>query len=368
MRETDHDKLDYLRMANPIREDSVAGWARGSAGRRLLEKTMASTLDRHISGRSTRWRAGRVTFALGVSLAVAAVLALQLGSPGQTQRVPVTSGEVTTLESLAQIASAQPLSIGGEGEVHYTAAKIMNAQFTAGSSPYTVLFHSEREVWIQPDGSGLTRTRLVSSEFPSSADRQAWEASGSPAFDVGRIEERSYVPGELHQYQEYVGLSTDVEQLYEQIKDRAGDSGPGVEPEMFIVIGDLLRAANLPPDMRASLFRVAARIPGVRVTDGATDPDGRTGIAASLVYDDQNGSLMELRRVFDKETTELMSETQTVVGKTVFERRPRPPGAPPAVHAPLDPPTLRTPPGTLVSSTVYLKNEMVDTVGGPGRT
>ncbi|SEG48840.1 hypothetical protein SAMN05216223_105454 [Actinacidiphila yanglinensis] len=55
---------------------------------------------------------------------------------------------------------------------------------------------------------------------------------------------------------------------------------PGQDPseEVFGTVGDLL-ASPAPPRVRAALFRVAARLPGVHVVGPATDGSGRHGTA-----------------------------------------------------------------------------------------
>lgn len=354
--------LTKMKMANPISNEVLSGWCQEPAGRRLLEETLTSSVDAKPSFLLSRRRTGR-----RMTLALAA-LCLSIGMVVSLQRQPEQPADgrldhqSSALESLVRTASERPVQNTSGANVQYTATKVANVQLTGGAHPFTVVLNSVRETWVMPDGSGLSRTRLTSWDFPSSADRLAWEASGRPIFDSGRIEERRYEAGQMEVH-EYGGLSSDVDTLFDQIKLRAADSGPGLDAEMFIVIGDILRAVNVPPDLRASLFRVAARIPGVTVTDGAKDPEGRVGISAALVYDDQNGSRMELRRVFNPETTELMSETQAVVEKTTFQPDTRPPGAPASVRGSLNPPTLETPPGTVVSSTVYLRLGFVGALG-----
>lgn len=54
--------------------------------------------------------------------------------------------------------------------------------------------------------------------------------------------------------------------------------------------GAALRTASLPPrggivpaDLRAAIHQALALLPGVRITDSSTDPDGRTGVALGIV-------------------------------------------------------------------------------------
>jgi RNA polymerase sigma-70 factor (ECF subfamily) len=53
-------------------------------------------------------------------------------------------------------------------------------------------------------------------------------------------------------------------------------------------IGDLLRTGLVPADLRASLYKAAALIPGVTITDTQATLDGRTGIATGRVEEETN--------------------------------------------------------------------------------
>ena len=49
--------------------------------------------------------------------------------------------------------------------------------------------------------------------------------------------------------------------------------------ETLVFIADLLRTGVVPADQGATLHKVAAMIPGVTITEGQANLDGRTGIA-----------------------------------------------------------------------------------------
>lgn len=236
-------------------------------------------------------------------------------------------------------------------------------QITGGTPPYSVLLSRVVETWIGADGSGRSRSEFQRAEFPSDEDRAAWEAAGRPDFSSGQVEEHTYSPGELS-YESFRDLPTDPDLLFTEIQRRAGTAGPGANPEMFIVIGDLLRATSVPSDLRASLFRAAERIPGVQVSERIIDPEGRPGVGLSLTYNDQNGSLVKVERVFDPQTTRLLAEQKLVTGKTAQDSAlpSRPPGAPVPPHT-LEGPSLGAKPGTLVSSTVYLNSGIAEAPG-----
>lgn len=360
MKYRETDQLQLLVAANPVPINLVDGWGQGKQGRQLLADVMGSSTvsntGRSTRGYRTRWVMPAFVVVLLVGVATTRLPQLWTGSP----REQVLDGRreaPITLESLSRVAANQS-GIAANGPVRYTKTRTVTSQFTVGSSPYTILIGRTREIWVLPDGSGRSRSGPVSTNFPSDEDRKAWEASGSPSLENGRIEERTFGPGELH-FEDYTTLPLDTDQLFQAIKQRAGSSGPGPDSEMFIVVGDLLRGMYAPPQLRASLFRVAALIPNVEITEGAVDPEGRRGVGTSLSYDDQNGSIMKVERIFDPETTQLLAETQTVLAKTRFQIDSPPPGAPRSTRPALGPPTQKTPEATVVESTVYLVDKSV---------
>jgi DNA-directed RNA polymerase specialized sigma24 family protein len=113
--------------------------------------------------------------------------------------------------------------------------------------------------------------------------------------------------------------------------------------EDFQHIGDFLHETDTPPAVRATLLRVAALIPGVKLLGTVRDHDGRSGIGFSWPSQGPyptKGSSSEL--IFDPKTAELLG-TQGTGPKnwTVYLQEKvvsRLPGKPPA---PLEPPCTK---------------------------
>jgi hypothetical protein len=107
-----------------------------------------------------------------------------------------------------------------------------------------------------------------------------------------------------------------------------------VNVEMLVLVGDLLRETTAPPPLRAALYEVAARIPGVQLVGAVRDPAGRRGVAVALV--DEQGIRSEL--VFDPETSALLAERDVLAGRV---------------------PKLDAAPGTTIGHTTYLDTAVV---------
>lgn len=114
-------------------------------------------------------------------------------------------------------------------------------------------------------------------------------------------------PNELL-YKDYSDLSTDPDELFEQIERQAAETsdapvpeGSPVTQEMFVIVQDLLRETVPPPELRAALYEVAARIPDVELLGDVIDPVGRAGVAVGVTW--EKDSVRE-QLVFDPETYE----------------------------------------------------------------
>ena len=87
---------------------------------------------------------------------------------------------------------------------------------------------------------------------------------------------------------------------------------------MFTLVGDALRETDEPPAVRAALYEVAGRIPGVQLLGPVTDRSGRTGLA--VAYDSSAGIRSEL--IFDRSTSALLEERDVALEGNHFGYAP----------------------------------------------
>ena len=81
-------------------------------------------------------------------------------------------------------------------------------------------------------------------------------------------------------------LPRDPQALLNLIYERTKGAGQSPGSEAFVTIADGLRTGVVPADLRAALYKAAALIPGVTVTDREATIDGRTGIALGIPTSD----------------------------------------------------------------------------------
>jgi hypothetical protein len=294
----ERDILQRLAELNPVPPESVAAPRDLEAKRRILDSVLASVPRR----RRPRRVAGAVA---AVMILAGTALFAVLHSASQSRVGPMTATAV--LRNVAMVASTRAAS--GAGDVEYTQTS-ERSLITYGSDQgsYSVVASETKEQWVAPDGSGFLRTTSEPDAFVSSADQVAWQDAGSP--DLGRpgTSAHAFAPSELH-YQQTAALPTDVGSLAQVIQERVRDEHIPQAPAVLGEIGELLAQPSASPALRASLYRVAADLPDVKVSPGVTDDAGRQGIGVSIEYL-HSGLSEEESLIFDPQTSALLERRE----------------------------------------------------------
>lgn len=101
-------------------------------------------------------------------------------------------------------------------------------------------------------------------------------------------------------------LPRDPHRLLNSIYKQTLGTGQSVDGAALGFIADLLRSGVVPADLRAALYKAAAMIPGVTVTEGQANLDGRTGVAIGRLEEGPAKSRQEL--IIDPGTGMLIGE------------------------------------------------------------
>jgi hypothetical protein len=99
-------------------------------------------------------------------------------------------------------------------------------------------------------------------------------------------------------------LPRDPYRLLNDIYIKTLGAGSSPDGEAFVYIADTLRSGIVPADLRAALYRAAAMIPGVHVTDAQATLNGQSGVA--IGHKEGGGIVQEL--VVDPTTGLLIGE------------------------------------------------------------
>lgn len=202
-----------------------------------------------------------------------------------------------------------------------------------------------REVWISPDGPGRIREVSGRPRFLSASDRARWQAAGRPRIGGSALCERSVcnlsIPQGLagwhgfYRHYDVSRLPTNETKLRQEIEGRTVENAPPGDAGTFTIIRDLLSGTYAPPKLRAALYRIAAKLPGVQLVGTVRDEAGRKGTAVAYV---DRGKRQEL--IFDRKTAALLGERDVLVDPAAA-----------GIDAPI---------GTIVGDTSYLSAGVVD--------
>jgi hypothetical protein len=259
---------------------------------------------------------GRRVWRLRAAVAVAVgcvgiVIAGTLGSPTASSPPSATAA---VLEQLARVAASQAWTgTPGPGQYLYTKSESLTEADTLGPGgrDCVVRLLQHREIWIAADGAGAIRETDNHGRFTSANDRamcrldhitnpDSQDSSGTDRFGPGGL---SFPTKNWH------ALSTNPAKLLIQL--RRLDGGPRTAGEDFVHIGDFLRESDTPPAIRATLYRAAKLIPGVRYLGPTRDLTGRVGLAVAFFRHGQPQSEL----VFDQRTAALLRENYFLAGK-----------------------------------------------------
>ncbi|MER7875530.1 CU044_5270 family protein [Streptomyces solisilvae] len=250
--------------------------------------------------------------ACAVAGAAVAGFALTGGGDGGDGKTPLATGPALTThigtadakgasQLLNRISLAAADTSGPtvrDRQYIYVASKVAST-FPKTVDDKTTIVSQElhpRQVWQSPDG------------------KDGWLIERGETGDKG-ITLASSVPMSAA-YNTLAKLPTDPDALLKKIYqdvDKNRDKEVPRDQAAFVAIGDLLSESYPPAELVPTLYKVAAKIPGVVAVDDAVDATGRHGVAVARL-NEQDGQREEW--IFDKKTLALLGE-RTVQVKAV---------------------------------------------------
>ncbi|MGA5765078.1 CU044_5270 family protein [Nonomuraea bangladeshensis] len=347
--------IDELRAARPahLGDRPVDGRTRAAE--------LAYAMSRPRQGERRRRPAFRPAWGLALAgAAAAAVAAAAVVLPGGGATPPPRAPAVAATENAPAVVEKTRLSARevllaaaanagrqaeAEGDWWHTAT-VTRTLFTA-TGGYRVESRGRDEMWTPraTGGEQWSRGQSLGAAPASEADRQAWEAAGSPAeFEVKVPGKRGALtmpaaPGKVRTdrsplvdgdkvfwlgrnvtMKDLRGLPDEPEALrawllrsYEG-HDTESDGVPmASDVWLFKVSAGLITDMPVTPKVRGAAFRMLAGLDTVEVTEDVTDAEGRTGTAVSIEERIKGGVVLRNRLVFDEATGRGLANENVVV-------------------------------------------------------
>jgi len=258
-----------------------------AAAQHVPSRARRRVRDPHRRGgwRRAGWSTGGAVLILGVAGVLVATNVV--GVPGS--RHGTSSAAAAVLNSAADVAAhesdpvlapgqylkieTRAMSLGGSGAPGTTS---METAYQSGETDIQYVPADRSKTWIWVEGVSTVEKTFG----PASA--AAAKANESPRTTD------TWIPGPGGRYYgspmpaddaDLATLPTDPKQLLKYIYLHTRGQGNSRDGEAFVWIGDRLTSGTVPASIRAVLFRTAAMIPGVVVSEQTANLDGRTGVA-----------------------------------------------------------------------------------------
>jgi hypothetical protein len=228
------------------------------------------------------------------SVAMASVITVQPAS---------AHGATAFLSQVADAAAKQKAPAVGAHQFTYVKSKVgfthQIKQRTIGGAAKLDAVH-QREVWLAADPS---KNGLIH----EGGQNITIHNSGAGVVNPGEASQPPR-PGTVPQI---ASLSTNPDALLKQIYSATRGEAPGKDAAAFNWIGETVSESIVPGDVASSIWRAAAKIPGVVLVKDATDAAGRHGEAIAHV---SNGERTEY--IFDRNTHLFLGERSYLIKDT----------------------------------------------------
>jgi hypothetical protein len=320
--------LDEAAPARHVRLDGPDSPAAVSLYRQIVTQPPAAATARR------RYRHLVAVSAIAGTCAVVAV-AIIYGSQLRSNDVPAPQhGTAAAVLGQAALTAARQPTAAVPGPGQYVYVETIEGQRTkAPGSTTSGICRQTVRVWAAPDGSGR--------EVASAPAGAACDGGGIPsqAFPKGQEIDYNVYPGAANLPTEPAALEQFIVRHFEY---RPGHSGPGDIGATFDFAGTFLQS-GAPPDIRAAIFRLIQKLPGIESLGPMTDRLGRHGIGVGFT---QHGVRDVL--IFDPATTAVLEREGIAVDPAQIDV---PPG------------WARFSAGEVINYTVYKASGVVNSIG-----
>ncbi len=305
------DELTLLRNAHKDgTEPSEEALDRGR--RALVEHIGAQPIKKSHRGlKRAGWIGAGTVVALGVGAAL--VLSNVVGLAGWRGGADSAAAAALNNAASATIKTSDP--VVGPGQFLEVATK---AVYSGTGDDGTYLASQDGEMYIpsnhNDDWVWVREPSVPVKTFGPGSEKQAAEDQSGASTDqeIVRAAKGAWYNGKPADFG-LSGLPRDPQQLLNYIYRVTTGQGQSPDGEALVFIADTLRTGVVPADLRAALYKAAAGIPGVTITDKAATLNGQTGIAFGR--DEGNGLRQEI--IIDPGTGLLIGEREVLLRDNV---------------------------------------------------
>ncbi|CAN5230393.1 hypothetical protein BH09ACT6_BH09ACT6_12320 [soil metagenome] len=227
--------------------------------------------------------------ALGAGVLTLALVATNvLGFAGWRGGADAAAASVLESAALATLDVSDPVLAPGQFLLVQT-----NAVYSAGVGDDAGTYHSylqsyHDELYIPADRDDdwvwARHPREVYQTFGPESEKATELGQSGEAEELLRAPGGTFYGGSPTAISgDYDTLPRDPHQLLNVIYLRTFTAGPSRDGEALVWIADVLRSGTVPADLRAALYKAAAGIPGVTVTEQQANLDSKTGIAIGRI-------------------------------------------------------------------------------------
>jgi hypothetical protein len=288
---------------------------------RMRAELMTTAGEPQVAEPKHRWR--RLVVA---AAAVGALIGAALVVPTLGEDAPASAAAAVLNDAADKIGASDP--VAAPGQYLYIATHAWTTRAFVGGDVDGLSYLSEivTELWVPADRSQEWTSRshatgnriwLRGSEAdyprtPKSRQDETTERKARCGDFVPKPGQRACeVPGTWNKpTPEFVAaLPTDPRELYDRLRRDTAGQGPDPDYEVMVYISDAIGTGLIPAQVRARLYRVAAMVPGLQVSDQHVNLDGRSGIALSIK---RAGHILEM--IIDQPTGQYIGERTVWTG------------------------------------------------------
>lgn len=315
--DVNHELTLLRRVRDDVDEPTTAALNRGRVA--LLDTAAPAVGARTAKRHRGLKRAGWTGLGVAVAGAIAATLVLTnvVGLAGWRGGADRAAADTLAEAAIATITTSDPVVAPGQYLKVATTGVAMASTSSVEHPDHVVSYEiastddlyvpadqSDDWVWVRPAPTVYKTFGAESAQVAN--DLTAQQAAEFPNGD-GTLRAPGgafygspavVTPNELR------AMPRDPYRLLNQIYRVTIGAGNGPDSEAFVYIADTLRSGIVPADLRAALYRAAAMIPGVTVTERQATLDGHVGVAIGIT----NGPFLRQDIVIDPLTGLMIGE------------------------------------------------------------